>query len=93
MCQATGFKVQSNKDLEKTPTPWWYGYTGEHPYNPSYIMWDFGYNEINMSCYGVTGIMKYDSKLKSYVLADDITMDDLGKVTYDALTITHKSLR
>ena len=56
-------------------------------------MWDFGYDEINMSCYGVTGIMEYDSKLKSYVLADDITMDDLGKVTYDTLTITHKSLR
>lgn len=93
MCQATGFKLQSNKDLEKTPTPWWYGYTGEHPYNPSFLMWDIGYNDIKFKCIGVTGVMVYDEKLKSYVLNDKISMDQLGQKIYDSGTIKHRSLR
>lgn len=96
MCQATGYKLKSNKDLEKKPTPWWYGWTGEHPYYPSYIMWDISWNEINLKSYGVTGIMEFDHMKGTkgeYEIRKDIQLDELGKIVLDDFTIRHKSLR
>lgn len=96
MCQATGYKLKSNKDMEKKPTPWWYGWTGEHPYYPSYIMWDISWNEINLKSYGVTGIMEFDHMKGSkgeYEIRKDIKMKDLGRIVLDDFTIKHKSIR
>ena len=99
MCQSTGFKLQSNKDLEKTPTPWWYGFRGDHPYNPSYITWDISWNEIRLQSKSVTGIMlfdersKLDTSLNSYVVKEDVSLNDLNAVVIDEITIPHRSRR
>lgn len=99
MCQATGFKLQSNKDLEKTPTPWWYGFRGAHPYDPSYITWDIGWDEIRFQSKSVKGIMvfdersKLDSSLDNYKVKENIALSDLTAEVIDEFTIPHKSRR
>ena len=94
MCHTTGQKLKSNKVLEMSdPTPWWYGWIGEHPYAPAYIMWDFGWNEIKLRSQAINGVMVYDEKLKNYVVSDNITLDSMTGVVLDEFTITHKSLR
>lgn len=93
MCQATGFKLKSNKDLEKDPIPWWYGWQGSHPYMPTYMMWDFGYNEIRIVAKGIEGIMKQDAISKEMVNNPDCSMSTMRETIIDELTIKHKSLR
>ena len=99
MCQSTGYKLQSNRDLEKTPTPWWYGFVGEHPYDPSYIMWDIGWDEIKFKSKSVLGVMEFDERSKLddtldiYRVKKDINLEDLTEKVIDELTIPHRSNR
>lgn len=93
MCQATGFKLKSNKDLEKDPIPWWYGWQGSHPYMPTYLMWDFGYNEIRVVAKGIDGIMKQDPISKDMVNNPNCSMETMREIIVDEVTIKHKSLR
>ena len=99
MCQSTGYKLQSNHDLEKTPTPWWYGFVGEHPYDPSYIMWDIGWDEIKFKSKSVLGVMEFDERSKLddtldiYRVKKDISLEDLTEKVIDELTIPHRSNR
>lgn len=104
MCNATGSKLKSNKDLEKDPTPWWYGWakydetTGwrnnEHPYRPNYIMWDISYNSITLKSYVVEGIMEYDKILKDAVVKapDVINYAEMSKTLIDEFTIPWRDL-
>ena len=99
MCNATGSKLKSNKDLEKDPTPWWYGWakydetTGwrnnPHPYHPNYIMWDISYDSITLKSYVVEGIMEYDTFLKDAVVKapDVINYAEMSKTLIDEFTI------
>ena len=94
MCQATGSKLKSNKDMEKSPTPWYYGWckyseeTGysnhPHPYKPSYLMWDIGYDSISVKAYALNGIVEFDEILKDAVVINPDKMD-YSKVTKEVL--------
>ena len=93
MCQATGFKLKSNKDLEKNPIPWWYGWQGAHPYLPTYITWDFGYNEIHIVAKGINGIVQQDQVSKDMINNPNCSMATMSETIIDEITIKHKSLR
>ena len=106
MCNATGSKLKSNKDLEKDPTPWWYGWAkyneqsglwanNPHPYHPNYIMWDISYDSITLKSYTVHGIMKMDDVLKDAVVIppDKINYAEMSRVLIDEYTIPWRDLR
>ena len=105
MCNATGSKLKSNKDLEKDPTPWWYGWAkyneqsglwanNPHPYHPNYIMWDISYDSITLKSYTVHGIMQMDSVLKDAVVIppDKINYAEMSRVLIDEYTIPWRDL-
>ena len=67
MCQATGFKLQSNKDIPSPNIPWLSKYfpgtisgtkitVDSMQKAPTFIMWDITSNKISMETYQVSGI-------------------------------------
>ncbi len=104
MCQASGSKLKSNKDLEKTPTPWYYGwcnyseetgYTNNpHPYNPSYIMWEINYNSIKLKTYELKGIVEFDDILKDTAIIPPhlFDYDNVTRELIDEYTIEWKDI-
>lgn len=104
MCQATGAKLKSNKDMEKTPTPWYYGWckyseeTGysnnPHPYKPMYLMWDIGYDKISVKSYALNGIVEFDEILKDAVVIQQDKMDysKVNKELLDSFEIPYRKL-
>ena len=104
MAQASGAKLKSNKDLEKTPTPWYYGwcnYTDEggytnnpHPYKPNYLMWDISWDSISVKSYVLNGIVDYDTYLADAVMKrpDQIDYRDINKELIDEFTIKWRNI-
>ncbi len=105
MAQASGAKLQSNKDMEKFPTPWFYGWVvrddkgnisnNDHPYDPNYLVWDFGWDKINVKSYLVKNIMYYEPKLSTAVQipTDEFSYDDVYTEKIDDFDITWKDLK
>ena len=104
MAQASGAKLKSNKDLEKTPTPWYYGwcnYTDEggytnnpHPYKPNYLMWDISWDSISVKSYVLNGIVDFDDYLADAVMKrpDQIDYRDINKELIDEFTIKWRNI-
>ena len=104
MAQASGAKLKSNKDLEKTPTPWYYGwcnYTDEggytnnpHPYKPNYLMWDISWDSISVKSYVLNGIVDYDDYLADAVMKrpDQIDYRDINRELIDEFTIKWRNI-
>ena len=103
MAQACGAKLKSNKDLEKTPTPWYYGWCDydpvkgysnkPHPYKPNYLMWDISWDSISVKSYVINGIVDYDEYLKDAVTKhpDEIVYANMTKEIIDEFTIPWKN--
>ena len=104
MAQAGGAKLKSNKDLEKTPTPWYYGwcdyseqggYTNRpHPYKPNYLMWDISWDKISVKSYVLNGIVDYDTYLADAVMKrpDQIDYSDVSKEIIDEFEIKWRNI-
>jgi hypothetical protein len=104
MAQASGSKLKSNKDLEKTPTPWYYGwcnYTDEggytnnpHPYKPNYLMWDISWDSISVKSYVLNGIVDYDDYLADAVMKrpDQVDYSEIEKEIIDEFTIPWRDI-
>ena len=104
MAQASGAKLKSNKDLEKTPTPWYYGwcnysdemgYTNNpHPYKPNYLMWDISWDRISVKSYVLNGIVDYDTYLADAVMKrpDQINYADINKEIIDEFTVEWRDI-
>lgn len=104
MAQASGAKLKSNKDLEKTPTPWYYGwcnYTDEggytnnpHPYKPNYLMWDISWDRISVKSYVLNGIVDYDDYLADAVMKrpDQIDYREINREIIDEFTIPWRNI-
>lgn len=59
MCQATGYK-NKGKETIQNPTPWWYGWIGSHPSQPSYITLDIAWDKITINTWLINGILSKD---------------------------------
>ena len=104
MSQASGAKLKSNKDLEKTPTPWYYGWCDydpvkgysnkPHPYKPNYLMWDISWDSISIKSYVVNGIVDYDNYLKTAVMKrpDEVVYEDMTRETIDEFVIPWRDM-
>ena len=104
MSQASGAKLKSNKDLEKTPTPWYYGWCDydpvkgysnkPHPYKPNYLMWDISWDSISVKSYVVNGIVDYDNYLKTAVMKrpDEVVYEDMTRETIDEFVIPWRDM-
>ena len=104
MSQASGAKLKSNKDLEKTPTPWYYGwckydeqtgYTNHpHPYDPNYVMWDISWDKITVKSHIVKNIMEFDDFLKdaTIIRPEVIDYSKMYKETIDDFEISWRDL-
>lgn len=104
MAQAGGAKLKSNKDMEKTPTPWYYGwcnysdelgYTNNpHPYKPNYLMWDISWDKISVKSYVLNGIVDFDSYLADAVMKrpDQINYADVNKEMIDEFEIKWRNI-
>lgn len=104
MAQASGAKLKSNKDLEKTPTPWYYGwcdYSDEagysnrpHPYKPNYLMWDISWDKISVKSYVLNGIVDYDSYLADAVMKrpDQIDYSQITREVIDDFEIKWRNI-
>ena len=104
MSQASGAKLKSNKDLEKTPTPWYYGWCDydeskgysnkPHPYKPNYLMWDISWDSISVKSYVVNGIVDYDNYLKTAVMKrpDEVSYEEMTRETIDSFTIPWRDM-
>ena len=104
MSQASGAKLKSNKDLEKDPTPWYYGWCREnedgsysnhpHPYAPNYMMWDIGWDSITVKSHVVHGIVDYDDYLLDAVMKrpDQVDYSTMTKETIDEFTIPWRDI-
>ena len=104
MAQASGAKLKSNKDMEKTPTPWYYGWCKHsedagysnhpHPYDPNYLMWDISWDKITIKSHIVKNIMEFDDFLKDAVIIkpDVIDYSKMYKETIDSFEIKWKDL-
>lgn len=104
MSQASGAKLKSNKDLEKTPTPWYYGWCDydpvkgysnrPHPYKPNYLMWDISWDSISVKSYVVDGIVDYDNYLKTAVMKrpDEVVYEDMTREVIDEFVIPWRDM-
>lgn len=104
MAQSSGAKLKSNKDMEKTPTPWYYGWckysedTGysnyPHPYDPTYLMWDISWDKISIKTHSVKNITKFDDFLKNAVVIrpEEIDYAKMYKETIDSFEIPWRDL-
>ena len=82
MCPSTGYK-NTGKETIQNPFPWWYGFKGNHPNQPSYLMLDIGYDKIELKSYKINGILVKDANNNS-IVADYGTQT---KEMYDSYTI------
>ena len=104
MAQASGAKLKSNKDLEKTPTPWYYGWCNDdgngnysnkvHPYKPNYLMWDISWDSISVKSYVLNGIVDYDDYLADAVMKrpDQVDYSEIEKEIIDEFTIPWRDI-
>ena len=59
MINATSYK-NTGKEGIQNPYPWWYGYQGNHPSQPTYATLEIGWDEIRFNCYQVMNTLSKD---------------------------------
>lgn len=102
MCQATGFKLQSNKDIPAPNIPWLAKYfpgtiTGSNSIKvnasqkaPTFIMWDINENQIKMNTYQVINVTdgaSWDSLNGGQ--SGTTVLDNIKVNLIDSITITN----
>lgn len=67
--------------------PWWYGFEGVLPKQPTYIMADFGYDSVTFNMYYINNIVTTDLTKKTTVSDFDPSVNQ--KVQFDTLTVNY----
>jgi hypothetical protein len=86
MCQATGYK-NSGKEGLQNPIPWWYGYQGSHPAQPSFITLDITPDAITSKAYRIDGILGKD--LNGITIVKDYGQQEI--VEFDSIVIPYRN--
>lgn len=59
MNNAAGYKNTGKEGIQQ-PSPWWYGYTGTHPSQPTYITLEISWNTIKAKAYQILKVLGKD---------------------------------
>ena len=68
-------------------SPWWYGYTGSHPSQPSFITLDITPNKITAKAYRIDGILGVDAN--NITIVKDYGQQEI--VNFDSVEIPYRN--
>ena len=85
MINATSFK-NTGKEGIQNPYPWWYGYQGNHPSQPTYATLEIGWDNIKFNCYQIMNTLSKDKNGNDIV----IPYGNQTKALFDSCTIPYR---
>lgn len=86
MINATSYK-NTGKEGIQNPYPWWYGYQGNHPSQPTYATLEIGWDEIRFNCYQVMNTLSKDKNGNTIV----VPYGSQTKSVFDSCTIPYRA--